>query len=123
MRHVSNLREDHQVAYFRREETDAGTKVHFRGEAEVRSGTVMPNTNDLESRLADPLDRRPWVSTPVLEGICASIRGATQATRSLPDFANAQPGSYDPVRFAVRPRLSTYSLPSIGPMCGGSRSR
>ena len=49
-----------------------------------------------------------------------------QFARSVPDFVSLNPGyktNYDPARFPFTPRLSTYSLPSIGAMCGGSRSR
>ncbi len=56
-----------------------------------------------------------------------SLPGA--AVHHLRDDAAATPDAcfpliYNPAfRTIGRPRLATYSLPSIGPTCGGSRSR
>ena len=49
----------------------------------------------------------------------------TAAVRTLRwEQAFAAGFAYNPaLRTVVRPRLAIYSLPSIGPTCGGSRSR
>jgi len=61
-------------------------------------------------------DRRPYSAKSRLER-------SAQAARSRPVFANAQPGFLRSARFPFRRRLTMYSLPSIGAMCGGSLSR
>src|SRR5258705_10997748 len=87
--------------------------------AACRPVGLSPQTAAHTTKVYSP--HRCDIQEKAFRGAAATERQCKQLVAS--DVATLNTGSYDPARFTFTPRLTMYSLPSMGAMCGGSRSR
>jgi len=92
------------------------------GEADIK-GSIEPGKLADFVVLSEDILSVAERSIPNMKALATYVGGKEKsiAIRRIGDGGLQGFLAYDPARFT--PRLSTYSLPSIGPMCGGSRSR